>query len=316
MTRLILKYNKLITMEKSTLNLRSKAFVMKTMEKVQQLKREIPSFAKTNESISIVLNERSIRKQRGVFSRTKSSHGRFDVNTSESSLKSCSTVSSLKNNSEDETTSEISDENNSCLFSQKSDYRKLDTCYYNNFDQKSSASNQKSSTSSASTVITQPWEVSIEGSVPVSPVSSNKTEKKKIRRAGRKHRSNKSKNSDVSSKSDKEKVKYKTEICKNWLEKGKCNYSVRCMFAHGEHELVRPNEGNVSEDYKSKPCSAFHQHSYCSYGVRCLFIHEERQVSDMPKSFFGKSLMLDEESKKVVTFKRLPVFATLSDDSE
>ena len=28
--------------------------------------------------------------------------------------------------------------------------------------------------------------------------------------------------------------KFKTEICKNWLEKGKCNYGNRCRFAHGK----------------------------------------------------------------------------------
>ena len=32
----------------------------------------------------------------------------------------------------------------------------------------------------------------------------------------------------------KEPAKYKTELCKNWIETGKCKYSVRCRFAHGK----------------------------------------------------------------------------------
>lgn len=35
-----------------------------------------------------------------------------------------------------------------------------------------------------------------------------------------------------------EEAKYKTEMCKNWVETGKCNYGEKCKFAHGKNELV------------------------------------------------------------------------------
>ena len=30
---------------------------------------------------------------------------------------------------------------------------------------------------------------------------------------------------------------YKTELCKNYEETGKCNYGSKCEFAHGKNEL-------------------------------------------------------------------------------
>lgn len=35
-----------------------------------------------------------------------------------------------------------------------------------------------------------------------------------------------------------ESSKFKTEMCKNWMEYGKCNYGRKCQFAHGKNELV------------------------------------------------------------------------------
>lgn len=32
--------------------------------------------------------------------------------------------------------------------------------------------------------------------------------------------------------------KYKTELCKNFVSTGKCNYGKKCRFAHGKDELV------------------------------------------------------------------------------
>lgn len=35
-----------------------------------------------------------------------------------------------------------------------------------------------------------------------------------------------------------EEGKYKTEMCKNWIESGNCHYDVKCRFAHGKTELI------------------------------------------------------------------------------
>ena len=33
------------------------------------------------------------------------------------------------------------------------------------------------------------------------------------------------------------KVNYKTEMCKNWVTKGFCEFDNECAYAHGPHEL-------------------------------------------------------------------------------
>ncbi len=35
-----------------------------------------------------------------------------------------------------------------------------------------------------------------------------------------------------------DKTKYKTEMCKNWIEIGVCRYGNKCQFAHGDFELL------------------------------------------------------------------------------
>lgn len=40
--------------------------------------------------------------------------------------------------------------------------------------------------------------------------------------------------------------RYRTKMCRNYLTTGECPYEVRCMFAHGEHEL-RTTEMNVRD---------------------------------------------------------------------
>jgi len=79
---------------------------------------------------------------------------------------------------------------------------------------------------------------------------------------------------DLSKKILVDETKYKTEMCKNWEEKGRCNYGKKCKFAHGKHELVDKNFIN-KDRYKSKLCNSFHSSFFCPYGQRCLFIHSQ-----------------------------------------
>jgi hypothetical protein len=37
---------------------------------------------------------------------------------------------------------------------------------------------------------------------------------------------------------------YKTTLCKQWINSQKCSYFHKCMFAHGEKELLNPGEYN------------------------------------------------------------------------
>ena len=79
--------------------------------------------------------------------------------------------------------------------------------------------------------------------------------------------------------------KYKTELCKNWEEKGFCAYGPKCRFAHGIAELHYKDKPNSK--YKSRDCESFFQKMYCPYGNRCLFRHDERSLSEITHLYYG-----------------------------
>ena len=65
-------------------------------------------------------------------------------------------------------------------------------------------------------------------------------------------------------------VKYKTELCRNWELASACEYGDRCQFAHGAREL-RALFRNVR--YKTVFCRNFHAaENFCAYGMHCAFI--------------------------------------------
>lgn len=76
-----------------------------------------------------------------------------------------------------------------------------------------------------------------------------------------------------------DRTKFKTEMCKNWLEQGFCRYGPKCQFAHGTDEVHKAKKH--SKQYKSKKCKAFHEKDYCLYGSRCQFKHEERSLEEI-----------------------------------
>lgn len=43
----------------------------------------------------------------------------------------------------------------------------------------------------------------------------------------------------VSSISKQSVIRLKYEVCKNFKEKGICKYGDRCLFAHGDNELIK-----------------------------------------------------------------------------
>ncbi|KAE8223596.1 hypothetical protein CF319_g3396 [Tilletia indica] len=63
---------------------------------------------------------------------------------------------------------------------------------------------------------------------------------------------------------------YKTELCRNWEEKGTCRYGVKCQYAHGQAEL-RPVQRHSK--YKTEICRTFWRTGSCPYAKRCCFIH-------------------------------------------
>mmetsp|Transcript_52811 Transcript_52811/g.60474 ORF Transcript_52811/g.60474 Transcript_52811/m.60474 type:complete len:242 (+) Transcript_52811:481-1206(+) len=75
------------------------------------------------------------------------------------------------------------------------------------------------------------------------------------------------------------KLKYKTEICKNWEVYGSCKFGSSCAFAHGQHEIRR--KIHLHDNYRTKQCKSFFQTGFCIYGSRCQFLHDKRNFKDV-----------------------------------
>jgi butyrate response factor 1 len=88
--------------------------------------------------------------------------------------------------------------------------------------------------------------------------------------------------------------KYKTELCKYYVETGVCKFDGDCTFAHGAEDLRNAN-------HKSVLCRLFHMTNNCPYGEilvferfklyiyilffslgqNCAFIHDEYRRSSI-----------------------------------
>lgn len=73
--------------------------------------------------------------------------------------------------------------------------------------------------------------------------------------------------------------KYKTEICKSWMENHFCVYGNKCRFAHGYEELVV--KAPIT-NYRKKLCKSFFKNGFCLYGNRCNFKHSDDKKVILP----------------------------------
>ena len=71
-------------------------------------------------------------------------------------------------------------------------------------------------------------------------------------------------------------INYKTELCRNWVTTGSCEFDQDCAYAHGLDELQ--SKTVINKNYKTKMCKKFHFETpgICKYGDKCQFIHSER----------------------------------------
>lgn len=88
--------------------------------------------------------------------------------------------------------------------------------------------------------------------------------------------------------------RFKTEVCRNFKEKGTCLYGELCQFAHGKHEL-RKDVVRHSK-YKTKLCQKYWIAGYCAYGPRCNFIHQEIEKDQAMEILAGGSLEIRSSS--------------------
>ncbi|XP_065183732.1 mRNA decay activator protein ZFP36L2-like [Sycon ciliatum] len=71
--------------------------------------------------------------------------------------------------------------------------------------------------------------------------------------------------------------RYKTELCRPFMETGSCRYGEKCQFAHGAAEQ-RAIERHPK--YKTEACRTFYKDGFCPYGSRCHFVHEPNESRD------------------------------------
>lgn len=69
--------------------------------------------------------------------------------------------------------------------------------------------------------------------------------------------------------------RYKTEMCRQYLETKNCKYGKKCQFAHGQEDVRGLNR---HPKYKTEFCRTFHMNGFCPYGPRCHFIHSEDDI--------------------------------------
>lgn len=112
------------------------------------------------------------------------------------------------------------------------------------------------------------------------------------------------------------KQKFKTQMCKHFLEDGECPLHQFCQFAHGPEELRQPNDplpkhfgktalGAVHSNYKTEPCKNFSETGECKFGDGCSFYHndqERRQLID-PLPNLPEGVTLPPMPEKVKNFK-------------
>lgn len=81
--------------------------------------------------------------------------------------------------------------------------------------------------------------------------------------------------------------KYKTELCKNWIENNQCRYGKKCQFAHGQDELAAYKAlANTDDKQRTKNCRTFYQTKQCAYGSRCMFRHEHRHFNQILRHYY------------------------------
>mmetsp|Transcript_18242 Transcript_18242/g.32699 ORF Transcript_18242/g.32699 Transcript_18242/m.32699 type:complete len:152 (-) Transcript_18242:2085-2540(-) len=98
-------------------------------------------------------------------------------------------------------------------------------------------------------------------------------------------------------------TKYKTEMCRNWIENGTCNYGRKCNFAHGKEDLQQKLPSNTK--YKSKLCVPFHEIGVCSYGHRCLFVHHSTEEKKHLDNYYFLLSLKGERRSRLSIFEEI-----------
>ncbi|PAV81904.1 hypothetical protein WR25_17318 [Diploscapter pachys] len=66
---------------------------------------------------------------------------------------------------------------------------------------------------------------------------------------------------------------YKTELCRDYQQQGRCPRGLTCRFAHSPEELRTRTEIAHNKKWKTVNCNNFSQTGFCRLGNECGFIH-------------------------------------------
>ncbi|PAV83259.1 hypothetical protein WR25_19810 isoform B [Diploscapter pachys] len=66
---------------------------------------------------------------------------------------------------------------------------------------------------------------------------------------------------------------YKTELCRDHQQRGRCPRGLTCRFAHSPEELRTRTEITHNKKWKTVNCNNFSQTGFCRLGNECGFIH-------------------------------------------
>ena len=95
--------------------------------------------------------------------------------------------------------------------------------------------------------------------------------------------------------------RYKTVLCKKFVQTQSCPYGEKCQFAHGEQEL-RPFNGQAPNmmytmgmgsknqnnmlNYKIVKCKNWEKDKSCKYGAHCTYAHGEEELRNKADNLY------------------------------
>ncbi|CAD8143058.1 unnamed protein product [Paramecium octaurelia] len=88
---------------------------------------------------------------------------------------------------------------------------------------------------------------------------------------------------DKNDQSDGKRQQLRTKICRNFQEKGYCQYKDKCSFIHEPHRIE--NFGNK----RTKPCRSFFSTGVCPLGLNCQYAHYEVIDKEELRDFVEKT---------------------------
>lgn len=100
--------------------------------------------------------------------------------------------------------------------------------------------------------------------------------------------------------------KIKSELCIEYINKGKCSFGDKCIFAHGLENILNKRKYPI----KSKAeCKAYNEIEFCPFGQNCNMTHlnlsenREKTVFSLCRNVFYWELKVNIKQKRLDVLK-------------